>query len=108
MHSSLIPLVNKILSHEETCLFLMYFWTLNSNIFPESSTTHIFCSRSKGWNLLRQDSKVCFYRGRHEEFKDFFSQKDGGVFCSDVCSVMEVLGLNITQISGACLFIRQK
>ena len=30
---------------------------------------------------------MCFYRGRHEEFKD-----DGVVFCNDVCSVMEVLG----------------
>jgi len=35
---------------------------------------------------------VCFYRERHEEFKDFFSQEDGVVFCNDVCSVMEVLG----------------
>ena len=35
---------------------------------------------------------MCFYRGRHEEFKDFFSQEDGVVFCYDVCSVMEVLG----------------
>jgi len=35
---------------------------------------------------------VCFYRGRHEEFKDFFSQEDGVVFCNDVCSVMEVIG----------------
>jgi hypothetical protein len=25
-------------------------------------------SRLKGWNLLHQDTKVCFYRGRHEEF----------------------------------------
>jgi hypothetical protein len=25
----------KILSHEEKCLFLMYFWTVNSNMFPE-------------------------------------------------------------------------
>ena len=33
-----------------------------------------------------------FHRGRHEEFKDFFSQEDGVVFCNDVCSVMEVLG----------------
>jgi len=48
--------------------------------------------RLKGWNLLRQDTKLCFYRGRHEEFKDFFSQEDGVVFCNDVCSVMEVLG----------------
>jgi len=35
---------------------------------------------------------VCFYRGRLEEFKDFFYQEDGVVFCNDVCSVMEVLG----------------
>ena len=33
-----------------------------------------------------------FYSVRHEEFKDFFSQKDGVVFCNDVYSVMEVLG----------------
>ena len=33
-----------------------------------------------------------FYGGRHEKFKDFFSQEDGVVFCYDVCSVMEVLG----------------
>jgi len=35
---------------------------------------------------------VCFYRGRHEEFKYFFSQENGAVFCCVVCSVMEVLG----------------
>ena len=28
----------------------------------------------------------------HEEFKDFFSQEDGVVFCNDVCSVMEFSG----------------
>jgi len=37
-------------------------------------------SRLKGWNLLRQDTKVCFYRGHHEEFKDFFSLEDGVMF----------------------------
>jgi len=35
---------------------------------------------------------VCFFRGCHEEFKYFFSQEDGFVFCNDICSVMEVLG----------------
>ena len=25
----------KILAHEEKCLVVMYFWTLNSNMFPE-------------------------------------------------------------------------
>jgi len=49
-------------------------------------------SRLKGWNRLRQDTKVCFYRGRHEEFKDFFSLEDGVVFCNDVYFVMKVLG----------------
>ena len=34
---------------------------------------------------------MCFYRERHEEFKDF-SQEDGVVFCNVICSVMEVLG----------------
>jgi len=48
-------------------------------------------SRLKGWNLLRQDIKVYFYHASHEEFKDFFSVKDGVVFCNGVCSVMEIL-----------------
>ena len=39
---------------------------------------------------------MCFYRGRHEEFKDLFSQEDGVVFCNVVCSVMEVLGHEYT------------
>jgi hypothetical protein len=59
-------------------------------------------------DLPRQNTKVCFYRGRHEEFKDFFSQEDGGVFCNDVCSVIKFLAMNIIQISGVCLFISQK
>jgi len=49
-------------------------------------------SRLKGWNLLRQDTKVCFHRGHHEEFKDFFSLGDGVMFCNGVYSIMEVPG----------------
>jgi len=52
----------------------------------------ILGSRLKDWNLLRQDTKVCFHHGHHKEFKDFFSLEDGVMFCSNVCSVMEVLG----------------
>jgi len=48
-------------------------------------------SRLNGWNLLRQNTKVCFHHGRHEEFKDFFSLEDSVMFCNDVCSIMEVL-----------------
>jgi len=64
----------------------------------------ILGSRLKGWNLLRQDTKVYFYRGRHEEFKDFFSQEDCVVFCNDVCSVMVVLGHEFNSDQGR-LFI---
>jgi len=147
----LLQLSTKILSHEEECLFLMYFWMLNSSMFPEflyhphlslsdsessdedegqannnmdcdptfagacsSSEPHLLTqgdlnddvrdlnlskkqaellgSRLKGWNLLCQDTKMCFYHGHHEEFRDIFSQEDGVIFCNDVCSVMEVLG----------------
>ena len=36
---------------------------------------------------------MCFYRGHHEEFKDFFFQEDGVVFCNDVPPpITEVLG----------------
>jgi len=49
-------------------------------------------SRLNGWNLLHQDTKVCFYHGHHEEFKDFFSLEDSVMFCNNVCYIMEVLG----------------
>jgi len=49
-------------------------------------------SRLKAWNLLRRDTKVCFYRGLHEEFKDLFSLEDSVMFFNDVCSVMDVHG----------------
>jgi len=60
--------------------------------FQNFSITHTFHSKLKGWNFLCQDTKVCFYHGCHEEFKDFFSQKNGVMFYNDVCSIMEVLG----------------
>jgi len=82
----------KILSHEEKCLFLIFFWRWIQICFHNFSIIHTYRSRLKGWNLLRQYTKVCFYLGRHEVFKDFFSQECGVVFCNDVCYVMEVLG----------------
>ena len=47
---------------------------------------------------------MCFYRGHHEEFKDFFSQEDGVMFCNDVCSIMKVLGHEYNPDQW-CLFI---
>ena len=62
------------------------------NLKLSKEETEHLGSRLKGWDLLRQDTKLCSYRVRHEVFKDFFSLEDGVVFCNDVCSVMEVLG----------------
>ena len=61
-------------------------------------------SRLKGWNLLRQDTKVCFYLGRHEEFNYFFSQENSVIFFNDVCSIMEVLGHEFNPDQW-CLYI---
>jgi len=68
--------------------------------FQNFSITHTFRSKLKGWNLLLQHTKVCFYRGRHEEFKDFFSQEDG--FATMFVPLSKFLAMNITHISGAC------
>jgi len=62
------------------------------DLYLSKKQAEVLSSRLKGWNLLHQDSDVCFYRERHEELKDFFSLKDGVVFCNDVSSAMEVLG----------------
>ena len=61
-------------------------------MFPEFLYHPHLSLQGKGWNLLRQDTKMCFYRGRQEEFKGFFCQEYGVVFCSGVCSIMEVFG----------------
>ena len=81
------------------CIFGHWIQICFQNFF----ITHSFRSRLKGWKLLRQDTKVCFYRGRHEEFKDFY-QEDGVVFYNDVCSIMEVLGHEYNPDQW-CLFI---
>jgi len=65
-------------------------------------------SRLKSWDLLRQDTEVCFYRVRHEEFKDLFSLENGVVFAMMFFPLWKFLAMNITQISGACSWIRQK
>ena len=62
------------------------------NLNLSKKQAELLGSRLKGWNLLRQNTTMCFYRGHYEKFKDFFSQEDGVLFRSDVCSVMEVLG----------------
>jgi hypothetical protein len=49
-------------------------------------------SRLKGWNLLHQDTEICFFRNCQIGFKEFFSQENDLIFCNDVCCVIEALG----------------
>ena len=48
-------------------------------------------SRLRGWNLLRKDNKVCFFRNRQEEFQDFYSEENDLVYCNNIYIVMDVL-----------------
>jgi hypothetical protein len=41
--------------------------------------------------LLHQDTEICFFPNRQNEFKEFFSQENDLVFGNDVCSVIEAL-----------------
>jgi len=49
-------------------------------------------SRLKGWDLLHQDSEICFFCNNQNEFKEFFFQENALVFCNNVCCVIEALG----------------
>jgi hypothetical protein len=57
---------------------------------PQTQVELLGC-RLKGWNLLRHDTEICFFRYRQNKFKEMFSQEDDLVFCSDVCCVTEAL-----------------
>lgn len=48
-------------------------------------------SRMKGWNLLHNDTKICFFRNRQEEFQDFYSDENSLVYCNNICAVMDAL-----------------
>jgi hypothetical protein len=48
--------------------------------------------------------KGLFFPWMPQEFKDFFFQENGVLFCNDVCSVMEVLGREYNP-KWWCLFI---
>jgi len=78
-----ITLVNKD-SPKEKCLFLMYFWTLNSNMFPEVLYHPNLSLQVKKLESSEPGTKVCFNRWRYEEFKNRFSQEVGVVFWNDV------------------------
>ena len=107
-HVCLITLVNKDFVPWGKLSVSDVFLDTEFKYVSRISVTHTFCCRLKGWNLLRQDTNVCFYRGRHEELMDFFSQEDGIVFGVMFVLLWKFLAINITQIIGTCSLIRQK
>ena len=49
-------------------------------------------SRLKQWNLLREDTKISFYRERHAILASFYQMEEDICFCSDVNGLMGELG----------------
>jgi hypothetical protein len=64
----------------------------------------LFGSRLKWWNLLHRYTEWCFFRNRHNDFKEFFSEEYDLVFCNDACTLSYRL-LDTTQFSWGRLFI---
>ena len=63
----------------------------------------------KGWNLLRQDTKVCVFTvGAMKNSKISSSRKMVSCFVMMFVPLWKFLAMNITQISSACSLIRQK
>jgi hypothetical protein len=50
-------------------------------------------SRLKEWNLLKENVRVTSFRTRHEQLEPYFRKEDDLVFCSDVDSLMNALGI---------------
>jgi hypothetical protein len=48
-------------------------------------------STSIWWNLLYQNTEMCFFRGRQNEFKGFYPQEKVLVFCNYIYSEIETL-----------------
>jgi len=55
-------------------MFLMSFWKLNSNTFPEFLYHPHLSLQVKELESSASGREGVFYRGQHQEFKDFFSQ----------------------------------
>jgi hypothetical protein len=41
-------------------------------------------SRLKGWNLLQNGTKVCFFRNRQDGFQDLYSGENCLVYCNNI------------------------
>jgi hypothetical protein len=64
--------------------------------------------RLKRWNLLRQETKVCFPVGAMKISGISSPRNVVSCFAMMFVPLWKFLAMNITQISGACSLIRQK
>jgi hypothetical protein len=62
------------------------------NLICRKKQSELLGSRLKGCNILHQVGEIRFLRKRQNEFKEFFSQENDLVYCTDVCSAIEDLG----------------
>jgi len=62
----------------------------------------------KEWNLLHQDSEICFFRYRQNEFKEFFSQETIWYFVIIFALTQRLLDTYTIQLRGVCLLTAQK
>ena len=73
------------------------------NLLKEASET--LASRLKEKNFLTPDPNITFSRSREKNLLQCFSQEKDLVFCNDVGSILQQVGLKIYQPSNWCLFI---
>jgi len=97
-----------MLSHQEKVCFWCIFGSWIQICFQNFSTTHTFRSKLKGWNLLRQDTKVCLHRGRMNNSIISSPKKMVSCFAMMFVPLWNFLAMNMTQISGTCSLIRHK
>ena len=76
--------------------------------FQNFSITHTFHSRLKGWNLLHQETKVCFYSDAVKNSRISSPRKMVSCFAMIFVPLWKFLATHLTQISGTCSFIGQK
>ena len=86
----------------------MYFWTLNSNMFPEFLYHPHFSLQVKGWNLLPQDTEVFFTVGAVKNLRISSPRKMVYCFAMMFVPLRKFLAMNVIQSSGTCSLIRQK
>ena len=73
------------------------------NLSKESA--ELLSSRLNEKNLLSRNTRVTYYRNRHEIFAEFFDKTDALVYCKNVCGLLSALGMSHYKAEDWRLFI---